>query len=162
MIVTFNTKSTLISLLRNRQMTFPATSSFQFFLKADDRGVFWEDIWVEIMTCLLGSASVRHLKVRILFAKCKEDLHPSHSWVGFALSKRQEPVHWDPGGWHNRSDWCFTSLPKARWMGQELLPANSYCKTQRVHLCLSKISFGLSLSSRSRKVQARDHWLVLL
>lgn len=31
MIVTFNTKSTLISLLRNRQMTFPTTSSFRFF-----------------------------------------------------------------------------------------------------------------------------------
>ena len=115
MIVTFNTKSTLISLLRNRQMTFPATSSFQFFLKADDKGVFWEDIWVEIMTCLLGSASMRHLKVRILFAKCKKKLHLSHSWVGFALSKRQESVHWDPGGWHNRPD-CF-SCPSQRLDG---------------------------------------------
>lgn len=56
------------------------------------------------MACFLGDVSMRHLKVRILFARHEKNLHLSHSWVGFALSESRESVHWEPGGWHGCSD----------------------------------------------------------
>lgn len=72
------------------------------------------------MTCLLGKVSMRHLKVRILFAKHKKNLHLSHSWVGFALSKSQESVHGEPGGWHSCWDCISRPAQALVWTGWEL------------------------------------------
>lgn len=87
------------------------------------------------MTCLLGKVSMRHLKVRILFAKHKKNLHLSHSWVGFALSKSQESVHGEPGGWHSCWDCISRPAQALVWTGWELPSAIVTIKPDQ-YICL--------------------------
>lgn len=114
------------------------------------------------MARFLGNVSTRHLKVGILFARHEENLHLSHSRVGFALSESRESVPWEPGGWHSCSDGL--SRP-SQSLDRDRVTAplrNSYCRARSIRVCLSKISCGLPLGSGGGKVQAGHHGLILL
>lgn len=141
MIVTFNTKSTLILLLRNRQMTFPTTVSFQFiFLKADDKGVFWEDIRVEIMTCLLGNVLGWHLKGFSLLRH--REICIFHTQALCPFQKPKSLCFGNPED-DIAVEIVFHVPPKGSMCpGGELL-SQQVCEAWSVCVSLSKISFGL-------------------
>lgn len=106
------------------------------------------------MTCLLGNVSMRHLKVRILFARHRKNLYLSHSWAGFALSKSQELFI---GNQEDRTTvQIFFMLRKAGYgWGKNYYQA--VVTVEPNNPCLLKVSGGLTLRSGVRRVQVLRH-----